>query len=66
MLASLFDWRGVSIENQATSEVIKDKHKQTTACEYAEKAIRIVDKRRSDFCRILIYRILLQQTELFR
>ena len=45
MLASLFDWRSVSIENQATSEVIKDKHRQTTACEYAEKAISIAEQR---------------------
>ncbi len=45
MLASLFDWRSVSIENQAASEVIKDKHRRAIACEYAEKAISIAEQR---------------------
>lgn len=45
MLASLFDWRSESIENQTTSEVLKDKHRQQSVCEYAERAISIAEQR---------------------
>lgn len=36
MFASFFSWRSVSVENQATSEVIKDKRKTTKKFENQE------------------------------
>lgn len=42
MFANFFNWRTVSIENQASSEIIEDKRDIKKACLYAEKAFEMV------------------------
>lgn len=44
MLASLIDWQSVSIKNQATSEVLRNKHSTEKACYYAAEAIAIAER----------------------
>lgn len=65
MLASLFDWRSTTISNQAAGEVIKDKHRQAQAIEYAEKAIRIAEQR-AVFNKRRYYRIFTSHVKKFR
>lgn len=42
MFANFFNWRTTAIENQASSEIIQDKHDSEKACLYAEKAFDVV------------------------
>ena len=44
MLASLFDWQSMSIKNQATTEVIKDKRSTAKACGYANEALMLSER----------------------
>lgn len=44
MLASLFDWQSVSVKNQATTEVIKDKRSTEKACGIANKALLLAER----------------------
>lgn len=44
MLASLFDWQSVSVKNQATTEVIKDKRNTAKACGIADEALMLVER----------------------
>ena len=44
MFSSFFNWRTSASDNQLGREVIEDKQNYEKACNYAEKAIEIIEK----------------------